>query len=173
VLTWALFLIVAAGTGAAALGVALTGPVVRSAVCLLGALVGVSLCFFLLGAEFLGAAQLIVYVGGTLVLLVFGGMLTAGGPRTVLPPRRWEWVAGGLLALSLFALLATVSLRIGDRPAAGELPGTGPLGLAFLGIPEKPGGVAYLLPFEVVSVHLLVVLVGAAYLARAGRRATA
>ena len=43
-------------------------------------------------------------------------------------------------------------------------------GLAFLGIPTKPGGVAYLLPFEVVSVHLLVVLVGAAYLARAERR---
>ena len=170
-LTWALFLLVAAGTGAAALGVALTGPVVRSAVCLLGALVGVALCFLLLGAEFLGAAQLIVYVGGTLVLLVFGGMLTAGGPRAVLPPRRREWAAGGLLAASLFGLLATVSLRIGDRPAAGDLLQTGALGLAFLGVPEKPGGVAYLLPFEVVSVHLLVVLVGAAYLARAHRRA--
>ena len=170
-LTWALFLLVAAGTGAAALGVALTGPVVRSAVCLLGALVGVGLCFFLLGAEFLGAAQLIVYVGGTLVLVVFGGMLTAGGPRAVLPPKRWEWVAGGLLAAALFGLLATVARRFGDRPPAADLPGPGPLGLAFLGIPEQPGGVAYLLPFEVVSVHLLVVLVGAAYLARGERRA--
>ena len=169
-LTWVLFLIVAAITGGAALGVALAGGIVRSAVCLLAALVGVSLCFFLLGAEFLGAAQLIVYVGGTLVLLVFGGMLTAGGTRGTLPPRRWEWAAGGTLAVALFALLATVSLRMGNPPAADPLPGTGPLGLAFLGVPESPGGVAYLLPFEVVSVHLLVVLVGAAYLARAERR---
>lgn len=172
-MTWALFLIVAAGTGAAALGVALTGPVIRSAVCLLATLVGVSLCFFLLGAEFLGAAQLIVYVGGTLVLLVFGGMLTAGGPRAILPPKRWEWAAGGLLAAVLFALLATVSLSMTNPPTADALPGPGPLGLAFLGIPQTPGGVAYLLPFEVVSVHLLVVLVGAAYLARAERRTTA
>lgn len=172
-LAWVLFGLVAVGTGVAALGVAITGPVVRSAICLLGALVGVSLTFFLLGAEFLGAAQLIVYVGGTLVLLVFGGMLTAGGPRTVLPPRRWEWAAGGLLAAALFALLATVSLDLGQSSHKTELPGTGPLGLAFLGISERPGGVSYLLPFEVVSVHLLVVLIGAAYLARAERRVTA
>ena len=99
-----------------------------------------SLCFFLLGAEFLGAAQLIVYVGGTLVLLVFGGMLTAGGPRAVMPPKRWEWAAGGLLAVTLFALLATVSLGLGNpSPPQEGLPGTASLGLAFLGIPEKPG----------------------------------
>jgi NADH-quinone oxidoreductase subunit J len=44
------------------------------------------------------------------------------------------------------------------------MPGAGPLGVGFLG--------PYLLPFEIVSVHLLVVLVGAAYLARAKRRPT-
>jgi NADH-quinone oxidoreductase subunit J len=171
-LAWAVFLTVAAVSGGAALWVVLAGQVVRMTVGLLAALVGVALCFLLLGAEFLGAAQLAVYVGGTLVLLVFGGMLTAGGPRATLPPRRWEWVAGGALAVSLFALIATVAVRLGDRPAADPLPGTAPLGLTLLGVPERPGGVAYLLPFEAVSVHLLVCLVGAAYLARAERRPT-
>ena len=184
-LTWALFLRVAAGTGAAALGVALTGPVVRSAVCLLGTLVGVSLCFFLLGAEFLGAAQLIVYVGGTLVLMVFGVMLTNQGPFAGIPPKRLEWVVGGTVAAGLFALLVVASFSAA-RPsgsAADEtpLPGIGELGKSFLGVtetdPRTPDGnpaphrtTHHLLPFEIVSVHLLVVLVAAAYLARAKRR---
>jgi NADH-quinone oxidoreductase subunit J len=81
-----------------------------------------------------------------------------------------------------------VSLKIALPATAPEttLPGTGPLGLSFLGATEtSPKGqisgvqttnppartpVAYLLPFEIVSIHLLVVLVGAAYLARAKRR---
>ena len=58
----------------------LSRNIVRMAVWLLFTLIGVSLLYFLLGAEFVGAAQLIVYVGGTLVLIVFGMMLTAQGP---------------------------------------------------------------------------------------------
>jgi NADH-quinone oxidoreductase subunit J len=152
--------------------------VVHAAVCLLATLVGVSLHFFLLGAEFLGAAQLIVYVGGTMVLVVFGVMLTSHGPLDRLRTPPAEWVVGGTLAAALFALLVTVSLDLGRArpPVPGlpdaALPGPGPLGNAFLGVPETPGGLAFLLPFEVVSVHLLVVLVAAAYLARAKRRAS-
>ena len=77
-------------------------------------------------------------------------------------------------------------LTEGGREEAPRLPGTAPLGLGFLGVTDAgpngnvtgtPEGVAiprrptaYLLPFEIVSVHLLVVLVGAAYLARAKRK---
>lgn len=173
-LTTAVFAILAAVTGVAALGVVLSRSVVRAAVWLLVTLIGVSLLYFLLGAEFLGAAQLIVYVGGTLVLVVFGVMLTAGGPRTYLPARPVEWLLGGTVAVMLAAGLAAVSLGFAadPAPAAGPLPGTTPLGLSFLGVPEKPGGLAFLLPFEIVSVHLLVVLIAAAYLARAKQRKT-
>lgn len=170
-----LFALVAALTAGSALGVVFSRSVVRAAVWLLFSLIGVSLVYFLLGAEFLGAAQLILYVGGTLVLVVFGVMLTSQGPFDGPRTRLAEWVVGGLLAGALFALLATISLDPGrpTPPPEQPLPGVGPLGLAFLGIPEQPGesqGLAFLLPFEIVSVHLLVVLIAAAYLARAKRK---
>jgi NADH-quinone oxidoreductase subunit J len=188
-----LFAVVAAVTAASALGVVLSRNVVRMAVWLLFTLIGVSLLYFLLGAEFVGAAQLIVYVGGTLVLVVFGLMLTAQGPLRELRTRPAELAVGGVLGAVLMALLVAVSYHIAlppeDPNAKGALPGVGPLGLAFLGVAEANapapmtgvrGGnaplrtpVAYLLPFEIVSVHLLVVLVGAAYLARAKRKRSA
>lgn len=188
-----LFAIVSALTAVSALGVVLTKNIVRAAIWLLFTLIGISLTYFLLGAEFLGAAQLIVYVGGTLVLVVFGVMLTAQGPLAALKTRPAEWVVGGILGAVLFGLILGVSLGTAGsfKPAESneQLPGVAPLGLAFLGVTETaptaevtsvPEGtrisrmsVAYLLPFEIVSVHLLVVLIGAAYLARAKRRAAA
>jgi NADH-quinone oxidoreductase subunit J len=188
-LSVALFAVLATVTAISALGVVLSRNVVRMAVWLLFTLIGVSLLYFLLGAEFVGAAQLIVYVGGTLVLVVFGVMLTAQGPLRELRNRPGELAVGGILGGLLFVMLILVSFRIAMPPPAAEneLPGVAPLGLGFLGIAEaNPNAhlsgipdetriirtqVAYLLPFEIVSVHLLVVLIGAAYLARAKRRA--
>jgi NADH-quinone oxidoreductase subunit J len=189
-----LFAVVAALTAVSALGVVVSRNIVRAAIWLLFTLIGVSLSYFLLGAEFLGAAQLIVYVGGTLVLVVFGVMLTAQGPMQALKNKPIEWLIGGLLGAALFGLILSVSLGAAAslKPAESneQLPGVAPLGLSFLGVTETApkaevtgtpeGGpkiprksVAYFLPFEIVSVHLLVVLIGAAYLARAKRRAKA
>jgi NADH-quinone oxidoreductase subunit J len=170
-----LFALIAALTAGSALGVVFSRSVVRAAVWLLFSLIGVSLVYFLLGAEFLGAAQLILYVGGTLVLVVFGVMLTSQGPFAGPRTRPAEWLAGGLLAGALFALIVSISLDLGrpTPPPDQPLPGVGPLGLTFLGVPEQPGatsGLAFLLPFEIVSVHLLVVLIAAAYLARAKKK---
>lgn len=188
-LSVALFAVVATATAVSALGVVLSRNVVRMAVWLLFTLIGVSLLYFLLGAEFVGAAQLIVYVGGTLVLLVFGVMLTAQGPLRELRTPPAQLLVGGVLGVVLMVLLVAVSFHIAlPNPSQDDkLPGVGPLGLAFLGVTDTnaaapltgipPEGtvvnrtpVAYLLPFEIVSVHLLVVLIGAAYLARAKRR---
>src|SRR5580700_8790135 len=133
-----LFTVVATVTAVSALGVVASRNVVRMAVWLLFTLIGVSLTYFLLGAEFAGAAQLIVYVGGTLVLVVFGVMLTAQGPLRELRTSRAEWAVGGVLGSILFGLLVAVSFRIAPPPPTGDdhLPGTAPLGLAFLGITE-------------------------------------
>jgi NADH-quinone oxidoreductase subunit J len=186
-----LFAVVAIATAVAALGVVLSRNIVRAAVWLLFTLIGVSLTYFLLGAEFVGAAQLIVYVGGTLVLVVFGVMLTAQGPLHSLRTRPAEWVVGAVLGTALFVLLLGVALGPSgpksDASGGDVLPGIAPIGLSFLGLTDVtpkanvtgvPEGTAlsrtpaaYLLPFEIVSVHLLVVLIGAAYLARAKRRA--
>ena len=58
--------------------------------------------FFLAGADFLGAVQLMVYVGGTMVLLVFGVMLTARGPFVSMKTGGGQWImatiVGGALA---------------------------------------------------------------------------
>ncbi len=165
-----LFAAVAAVTATGAVGVAASRSMVRAGVWLLFTLVGVAGLYFLLGAEFLGAAQLIVYVGGTLVLVVFGVMITNQGPFAVLATKRMEWVIGGVLAAGLFALLVKASLNIATPPQPDDAtsPTLSELGMTFLGIEE--GGKSYLLPFEIVSVHLLVVLIAAAYLARAKRR---
>jgi NADH-quinone oxidoreductase subunit J len=168
-----LFAILAGLTAASAIGVVIHRGVVRSALSLLFTLVGVAMCYFLLDAEFLGAAQLIVYVGGTLVLVVFGGMLTEAGPFAGPKVRATEWVLGGGVAIGLFLFLLTASLDLARPPSDDKtLPAVPELGLAFLGVSESPNGRAYLFPFEIVSVHLLVVLIGAAYLARAKRRAS-
>lgn len=161
-----LFTIIATATGLSALSVVFTRNIVRSAVWLLFTLIGVSLLYFLLGAEFVGATQLIVYVGGTMVLVVFGVMLTAQGQFLSIRTRPQEWAVGSVLATALLGVLLVTAFDIGEKrtaPPAEPMPGAGRIGVGFLS--------AYLLPFEIVSVHLLVVLVGAAYLARAKRRA--
>jgi NADH-quinone oxidoreductase subunit J len=168
-----LLAITTAITACAAVGVAVSRAVVRAAVWLLLTLIGVSLNYFLLGAEFLGAAQLIVYVGGTLVLLVFGAMMTNQGPFGVFPVRSREWIVGGVLSLGFFALLVSASWNLAQPEAdetAEPLPGVHAVGASFLG--QETDGKSYLLLFEILSVHLLVVLIAAAYLARSKRKAT-
>jgi NADH-quinone oxidoreductase subunit J len=183
-----LFLVLAVQTGVCAVGVVVTQNIVRAAAWLLFTLAGTAGIFFLLGADFVGATQLLVYVGGTLVLVVFGVMLTAQGPFISMRINAAEWGIAAAVGLLLYGILA-VSFwygkdRLPSQPT--ELAPSPQLGLAFLGFqePTPPADVtgvpatvqlprrrmAYLLPFEIVSVHLLVVLIGAAYLARAKRR---
>ena len=127
-----LFAIIASIIAACAVGVVVSRSVVRAAVWLLFTLIGVSLLYFLLGAEFLGASQLIVYVGGTLVLVVFGVMLTSQGPFSGHRVKSMEWLLGGTIAAALFGFLVMTSLSVGQpasSPADGPLPGVGPLGM--------------------------------------------
>ena len=191
-LTDILFYILAATTGVCALAVVLTQNIVRAAAWLLFALAGVSGLFFLLGADFVGATQLLVYVGGTLVLVVFGVMLTAQGPFINMRIGAAEWAIALAVGLILYGVLS-VSLVISkpsesnaNEAVSGDMPDSTVLGGSLLGQWQAaPSGyisgmpenirrtrkqISYLLPFEIVSVHLLVVLIGAAYLARAKRR---
>ena len=74
------FMLFAAAACGCALAVVLADNVVRMAFYLVLSLGATAGLFFLAGAEFVGAMQLMIYVGGTLVLLVFGVMLTAQAP---------------------------------------------------------------------------------------------
>jgi len=184
------FMIFALAACLGAVAVVLSQSVVRMAFWLVISLGSVAGLFFLANADFVGAAQLLVYVGGTLVLLVFGVMLTASGPYLKIETSPGETVMAGLVGLLfLFMVGATLSgvdwettnaqiagRQFAEQPAVGfndrsEGNTLRPIGLALLGVrPDAPGSPGYLLPFEIVSVHLLVVLIGAAYLARAKRR---
>src|SRR4051794_41264099 len=108
-----LFWLIAGVTGASALMVLLTTNIVRAAAWLLFTLAGVSALYFLLGADFVGATQLIVYVGGTLVLVVFGVMLTAQGPFVSMKSGAGEWAIVTVVGLVFFGVLAaTTALTI-------------------------------------------------------------
>jgi NADH-quinone oxidoreductase subunit J len=153
-------------------------------------LAGVAGLYFLLGFEFLGATQLLIYVGGILVLVVFAVMLTAQGPHSALATPWWQWcivllVSGGLLALITGLIFSMTGEGYQATPLslASDTSNTDRLALTLLGSTqaEPPGElpamsgkskhvVHYLFLFEAISVHLLVVLIGAAYLARAKRR---
>ncbi len=184
-----LFYLLAAITGVSAIAVVVTQNIVRSATWLLFALAGTAGIFFLLGADFVGATQLLIYVGGTLVLVVFGVMLTAQGPFVNMRISAAEWVIAAGVGLLLFGVLA-VSLLTVQAPhsssAEKALLGSKYLGAAMLSdrrvtpaanitgtsapTARARSKIGYVLPFEIVSVHLLVVLIGAAYLARAKKR---
>lgn len=179
----ALFLLFALVACGGAVMVVLTDNVVRMALHLVLSLGATAGLFFLAGAEFVGSMQLMIYVGGTLVLLVFGVMLTAQTKLIALQTPPGDRVLAGILAAALLAVLvqSAVSIEPWRQPGRAETqpPTATPLGMALVGVrvdspgePQARPRSGYLLPFEIVSVHLLVVLVGAAYLARAKRRRT-
>jgi len=181
-----LFAIMALTTVGCSIAVVVTQNIVRAAVWLLFTLTGTAGLFFLLGADFVGATQLLIYVGGTLILVIFGVMLTARGPFVQMKTQSGEWTMAAVVGLVLFGLLSYSILSTGwvkvvqkqsIEISEENSPTTTQLGMQFLGVPPQgslvkrdPAGIGYLLPFEIVSVHLLVVMIGAAYLARAKRR---
>lgn len=245
---FSLYGLVAAG---AAIGVVLSQNVARMAFWLVISLSAVAGLFFMLNADFIAATQLLIYVGGTVVLLIFGVMLTSSGPFLSLKSNPAEVLQAGLLGVAFLAVVVPVVTSVdwsgnnealsqagihthpGSYNQQGEGNSSRRLGTALLGFrfdqlhledagqhaaaaaqadhshPEAaaagdhehaadaaehvhphshphshahgagprivlqesaPAGNGYLLPFEIVSVHLLVVLIGASYLARAKRR---
>lgn len=100
-----LFRIFAAVVCAGALAVVLSQNVVRMAFWMVVSLGSVAGLFFLLDADFVAATQLLIYVGGTVVLLVFGVMLTASGPYLKIPTSPAQGVVAGAVGLLLLSLL--------------------------------------------------------------------
>lgn len=146
-----------------AIMIMVTRDIVRVAFWLLASLSGVAGLYILLGADFLGATQVLVYVGGILVLILFGIMMTQRDPLVAAAgARRRRGIAGGLTVASLtFAALASIILTTGFESGGGWSAGdptTREIGRALM--------TDYILPFEIISVLLLVVLCGAAYVAR-------
>jgi NADH-quinone oxidoreductase subunit J len=142
--------------------------IIRVAFWLLASLSGVAGMYILLDADFLGATQVLVYIGGILVLILFGIMMTHRDPIMieVEDVRRRSPAVGLAVGLVMFGALLGLVLGTGWDTGTGRDTGavtTPDLGRALL--------TDYILPFEIISVLLLVVLCGSAYIARRGKEA--
>lgn len=161
VLSVVMFYIFGAIVLGGAFAVALARNIVRAATGLLFALAGMAGLYLQLHAEFLAAVQLVVYVGGTLILIIFGVMLTTKAPKTLWSPKIWEvaWalIVGLIIVIPLLALVTQVQW---PRNPTQTQWSTENLGVALIDSSR------FLAPFELISVVLLAVMIGAAYLAK-------
>ena len=133
--------------------------VVRSAFSLMATFCGVAGLFLLLGHDFLAMAQILIYVGGILVLILFGVMLTPPD----LTERQLPRVGAGLaLVLGAVAIVGVKVAAVVEWAQADELPEVATkaedIGGAFL--------TDYVVAFELAAVLLTVALVAAVYIAR-------
>lgn len=146
----------------AALGVVLFENIVYSAFLLGGVFISIAGIYILLNADFVSAAQVLIYVGAVNVLILFAIMLV--NKREDFAPVTRQWVRKASTALvcgGLFSLLALMVLRTPWSLPANQ---TAPASTTLL-IGEHFFS-DYLLPFELASLLLLMALIGAVMLAR-------
>ncbi|MBM2811113.1 MAG: nuoJ [Chloroflexi bacterium] len=147
---------------AGAIGVVLARKVFHSALFLVLTLASLAATFVILGADFLGAVQIVIYVGAITVLILFGIMLT---PRNVELPESsgvGRSTAGVFVAAAVFIVSTTVIVT-SQWPRSMSTP-----------IPDRPTTEAigqglfttYALPFEMASILLLIAMIGAIVIAR-------
>jgi NAD(P)H-quinone oxidoreductase subunit 6 len=158
------FYLLAAFTLAGAAWVAFGRNIVHSAFALFATFFGVAALYAFLSADLMAIVQLMIYVGGVLVLILFAVMLTSRISDVRLSNPAFGRLAGGLILVAVAGLVAFIAIRLLGHvalPSRAE-PTTAPLGRALL--------TTYVLPFEAISLLLLAVLLGAVALARGRRR---
>lgn len=138
--------------------------IVNSAYALFFTLLGLAGIYVLLGADFLAVTQVVIYVGGILVLLLFGVLLTNRSLEDLIARGGRSYLVGIAVGVAVFTVLtlifASAAWPVAER---ANLEGTTrPLGYMLLQ--------NYLLPFEFSSITLLAALIGAAYLVRGKER---
>ena len=146
-----------------ALGVVLFSNIVYSAFLLCGVFTSIAGLYLLLNADFVAAAQVLIYVGAVNVLILFAIMLVNKREDFRTIPNAWvRQVATAVVCAGLFALLGTMVV---STPWA-IVPTTGAPAESSIVTIAKHFFTDYLLPFELASVFLLMAMVGAIVLAR-------
>jgi NADH:ubiquinone oxidoreductase subunit 6 (subunit J) len=140
---------------------ALSRSIVQAAFALFFTLLGISGYYVLLGSGFLAITQVVIYVGGILVLLMFGVLLTNRPLQRDAKDAGLLYVIAGVIGILLLGVLVHLIVKlpwhvvnVATVPANDVRP-IGKLLVTY-----------YLLPFEVAGITLLLCLVGAAYLVR-------
>ena len=158
-----LFAVIGGVTLIGAVGVVATRNVVYAALFLLAALGGVAALFLLLLAEFLALVQVLIYGGAVIIVILFALMLTRSGEfQATGQNRRWPFAAA--VSGSLFVVLTVAFIGDADRFDSDTRTG---VQLEVLGreLFER-----WAVPFEIASLVLLVALIGAVVIGRAGAR---
>lgn len=145
-----------------AFGVVLLNNVVYSAFLLAGVFVSIAGLYLLLNADFVAAAQVLIYVGAVNVLILFAIMLVNKRQDFQAVPRIWiRQVATAVVCVGIFALLGTMVVTT-PWAISAAVP-TGDASIVKIGLHFFSD---FLLPFELASILLLMALIGAVVLAR-------
>ncbi len=165
-----LFLIVAAVIVLAALGAVFSRRIMHAALCAVAVFTGVGGIYAIVGSYFLAVAQVLIYIGAVATVLVFAVMLSGqrdiSGGSPIRQQVRWKsiliWSAFvvGLVMVFQFTLNLTVPTSSQVGAVVPTEPATGLRALGQLLFYD------YLLPFEAISMLLLLVLIGAVVIAR-------
>jgi len=161
-----LFYIISIFSLLCAIFVVTTRNLFRGAMALIGVLAGVAGMYLLMNAQFLSAIQVVVYIGGIVVLIVYVVMLVSdvtqkGFPAT--PP--WRKAIAGTLAAMLFVLLLVACAPLGIvKDIAARSATVTEIGRALIS-PDKGG---FVLAFELISILLIATIIGALTIAFPG-----
>jgi NADH-quinone oxidoreductase subunit J len=158
-----LFIVFAVIAVACALNLVLQKHPISSALSLIGVMGSLAVLYLLLGAEFIAMAQMIVYGGAVMVLFVFVIMLLNAGTEKASGKSWFAQIAGLPLLLAFVALIGFLIRDV--LPSMGTVK----FGSWVGGTAQNIGRMLftqYLLPFEVISILILVAILGAVVLAR-------
>jgi NAD(P)H-quinone oxidoreductase subunit 6 len=144
-----------------ALAVVLSENLFHAGLSMIVSFLGIAAVYATLSAPFVAAMQVLVYAGAIAVVLLFAFMLTHDIMLPQLPSSKFQQTASGIACLVLAAFMGRVALssnweKLSEQPPEGVPLGI--LGKSFL--------TDYLVPFELVSLLLLMTLVGAIVIAR-------
>ena len=155
-----LFWLIAALTIGSAAMVVLNNQLLYSAIALLFTLFGVAGLYIYLWADFIAGVQLLVYIGGINVLIIFGIMLTNRISSIRLSQTNVQQGVGGVVAFWLFILISMVISKTPWYQTTSAEPSSTVREVGILLMTK------FILPFEAISLLLLGALIGAALLSR-------
>lgn len=162
----ALFLIFGAICVMGALNLLFQRHPINSALSLVVVMMSLAVIYWTLGAEFLAAAQVIVYSGAIMVLFTFVIMLLNAGEEVRTRGSKAAYFAGIPGVVGVFALLSYIFWREKQALGYANLGGTLDNGVSNIAAISRVLFTDLLLPFEVTSILILVAILGAVVLAR-------
>ncbi len=158
-----LFIVFAVVAVVSAFNLVLQKHPISSALSLIGVMASLAVLYLLLGAEFIAMAQMIVYGGAVMVLFVFVIMLLNAGAEKASSKSWFAQIAGLPLLLAFVAVLGFLIRRV--LPSLGNVQ----FGSWYGGTAQNIGRMLftqYLLPFEIISILILIAILGAVVLGR-------